>query len=84
MPLIRSSVSKRCAYIVIVILLLNEIMPTYFYCVLKGLIYIAIIASLSCQPSFYTKYTKLNIHLSCNIKLVFNAKYAFLIYSYIL
>ena len=54
-------------------------MPTYSCCVLKGLVYIAIIAFLSCQPSFYTKYTKLNIHLSYNIRSVSNAKYAYLI-----
>ena len=83
-PPVRSLASKRRTYIVAVILLLSEIMPTYSRCVLKGLIYIIIIAPLGCQPSFYTKYTKLNIHLSCNIRLVFNAKYAFLIYSYVL
>ena len=59
-------------------------MPTYSYCVLKGLVYIIIIAFLGCQPSSYTKYTKLNIRLSYNIKLVSNAKCTFLIYFYIL
>ena len=78
MPFIKSLASKRRAYVVAVILLLSEIIPTYSYCVLKGLVYIAIIAFLSRQPFFYTKYTKLNIRLSCNIKLVFNTKYAFL------
>ena len=43
MPLIRSFTLERRAYIVAVILLLGEIMPTYFCCVLKGLTYIAII-----------------------------------------
>ena len=51
-------------------------MPTYSCYVLKGLVYIIIIAPLGYQPSSYTKYTKLNIRLSCNIKLVFNAKCA--------
>ena len=46
MPPIRSSASKRRAYVVAVILLLSEIMPTYSYYVLKGLVYIAIIAPL--------------------------------------
>ena len=84
MPLIRSLVSKRRTYIVAVILLFSEIMPTYSHCVLKGLVYIAIIAPLGRQPSSYIKYTKLNMRLSCDIRLIFNAKYAFFIYSYIL
>ena len=46
MPFIRSLVSKRCARVVAVILLFSEIMPTYSRCVLKGLVYIAIIAPL--------------------------------------
>ena len=84
MPFIRSSVSECRTYIVTVILLLGEIMLTYSYCVLKGLVYIIIIAPLGCQSFFYAKYTKLNIYLSCNIKSVSNAKYAFLIYFYVL
>ena len=78
MPLIRSLVSKRTAYyfkLVAVILSLNKIMPTYSRYMEKGLIYIAIIAPLGRQPSSYTKCTKLNMHLSYNIKLVSNAKY---------
>ena len=46
MPSIRSSASKHCTYIVAVILLLSEIMPIYFRCVLKELVYIAIIGPL--------------------------------------
>ena len=84
MPFIRSSASERYACVVAVILLLSEIMPTYSRCVLKGLVYIAIIALLGRQSFFYIKCTKLNIRLSCNIKLVFNAKCAFFIYFYIL
>ena len=53
-------------------------MPTYSYCVLKGLVCITIIAPLGRQPSFYTKYTKLNIRSSYNVRLVFNAKYTYL------
>ena len=83
-PPVRSLASERYTYIIAIILSLSEIMPTYSCCVLKGLVYIIIIALLGRQPSSYTKYTKLNMRLSCNIKLVFNAKYAFLIYSYIL
>ena len=81
---VRFLVSERCAYIVTIIFLLSKIMPTYSCCVLKGLVYIIIITPLSCQSSFYTKCIKLNIYLSYNVKLVFNAKYAFLIYFCIL
>ena len=84
MPLVRSSASKRHAYIVAVILLLSEIMSTYSRCVLKGLVYIIIIAPLGRQPSFYTKYTKSNMRSSCNVRLVSNTKCAFLIHFYIL
>ena len=49
-------------------------MPTYSYYAEKGLIYIVIIAPSSRQPFFYTKYTKLNMRLFCDIRLVFNAK----------
>ena len=84
MPFIRSLVFKRRAYVVAVILLLSKIMPICSYYVLKGLVYIAIIAPLDRQPSFYTKCIKLNMRLSCDIRLVFNAKYMYFIYSYIL
>ena len=74
MPPIRSSVSKCCAYIVSVILLLSEIMPIYSRYTKKKLVYIIIIALFSHQPSFYLKCIKLNIYLSCNIKLVLDAE----------
>ena len=80
MPFIRSSASKRLTYyfkLVAVILLLGEIMPTYSCYMEKGLIYIIIIAPLGRQPSSYTKYTKSNIYLSCNVYLVSNAKCIF-------
>ena len=48
MPFIRSLASKRRAYIIAVILLLSKIMPTYSRCMLKGLVYITIIALLGC------------------------------------
>ena len=75
MPPVRYLVSKRYAYIVLVILLLGEIMPIYSYYAEKKLVYIAIIALFSCQPSFCIKCIKLNMRLSCNIKLVSNTKY---------
>ena len=84
MPFVRFLASKRRAYVVTMILLLGEIMPTYSYYVLKRLVYIIIIAFLGRQPFSYTKCTKLNICLSYNIRLVFNAKYIFFIHFYIL
>ena len=75
MPSIRSSASKCRAYIVAVILLFNKIMPSCSCCEEKKLVYIIIIAPFSRQPSFYVKYTKLNMHSSCNVKLVSNTKY---------
>ena len=84
MPLVRSSAFKRCAYVVAIIFLLSKIIPTYSCYVLKGLVYIIIIAPLGRQSSFYTKYTKLNIRSSYDIRLVSNAKYTFFIYFYIL
>ena len=77
MPFVRSLVFKYTAYcfkLVAVILLLSKIIPTYSCYAEKGLVYIIIIAFLSCQPSFYTKCTKLNMRLSCNIRLVSNVK----------
>ena len=77
MPPIRYSAFKCTAYyfkLVAVILLLSKIMPTYSCYMEKGLVCVIIIALLGRQPSFYIKYTKLNIHLSCNIKLVSNTK----------
>ena len=80
MPLVRSLASKCFTYyfkLVAVILSLNKIIRTYFYCTEKGLVYIIIIAPFSRQPSSYTKCTKLSIYFFYNIRLVFNAKYIF-------
>ena len=52
-------------------------MPTYSCYILKGLVYITIIVLFSCQPSSYTKCTKSNIRLSCDIKLVSVTKYTY-------
>ena len=56
---------------------LGEIMPSYSCYKEKKLVYIIITAPSSHQPSLYIEYTKLNMRLSCNIKLVSNAKYIF-------
>ena len=84
MSFIRSLALERCVYIVAIIFLFNEIMPTYSYYMLKGLVYIIIIAPLSYQPFFYIKCTKLNIHLSYDVRLVSNIEYIFFLYFYIL
>ena len=48
MPPIRFLASKYYTRVVTVILLLSEIMPIYSRCILKGLVYIAIIAPSGC------------------------------------
>ena len=75
MPFIRSLASARCAYIVAVILLLGEIMPSYSRCKEKKLVYIIIMIPSSHQPSSYIKCIKLNMRLFYNVKSVFNTKY---------
>ena len=67
MPPIRSLALEHCTYIVILIFLLSEIIPIYSRCTKKKLVYIAIIAPFSCQPSSYTKYIKLNMRSLYNI-----------------
>ena len=44
MPPIRSTASKRYTYVIVLILSLGKIMPTYFYYAKKRLVYIAITA----------------------------------------
>ena len=84
MPPVRSLASERRAYVVAIILLLGEIMPTCSCYVLKGLVYIIIIAPLGRQPSSYAEYTKLNMCLSCDIRLVSNAKCVYFMRSCVL
>ena len=79
MPPIGSLASKRYTYIILTILLLGKIIPTYSYCEEKKLVYIAISAPSGCQPSSYTKYTRVNIQLFCNVWSVSNAQYIYLI-----
>jgi hypothetical protein len=60
-------------------------MPTYSRYIEKGLVYITIITPFSQQPFFYSKYTKLNIYLSYNIRLISKDKYICLtVYFYTL
>ena len=44
MPLIKFTISKRYACVIVLILLLSKIIPTYSRYVKKGLVYIIIIA----------------------------------------
>ena len=78
MPFIRFLASERYTYIIAVILSLGKIMPSYSRCEEKKLVYIVIVVPSGRQPSFYVKCTKLNMHLSYNIKSVSNAKYIFI------
>ena len=82
MPSIRLLASAHRTKLVAVILLFSEIMPSYSCCKEKKLVYIIIITPFSHQPSFYIKCTKLNIYLSCNIRLISNTKYLYFIHLY--
>ena len=75
MPPIRSLAFKHRIYTVTVILLLGKIIPSYSCYKEKKLVYIIIIASFSRQPFSCVKCTKLNIHLSCNVRSVSDAEY---------
>ena len=77
MPPIRFLASARYTKLVAVILLFSEIIPIYSRCAKKKLVCIVIIALFSCQPSSYSKCTKSNIYLSCDIQSVSDAEYAF-------
>ena len=61
MPPIKFITLVYCSQLVLLILSLNKIMPTCFYCIEKGLVYIVIIAFFNRQPSSCTKYTYINI-----------------------
>ena len=76
MPPIKSLISKHYACIIALILLLSKIIPSCSCYIEKKLVYVTIVAPSSHQPFFYFKYTKSNIHLSCNIKSVLDTKYA--------
>ena len=84
MLFIRFSASKRRLRLVSLILSLGKIMPLYSYYIEKRLFYITILVSFSCQSSSYIKCTKLNIYLSCDVRLVSNAKCVYFIYFCVL
>ena len=64
---IRFTTLECRTYIIALILLLCEIIPTYSRYILKGLTYIIIITPSSRQPFFYIECTKLHICSSYNI-----------------
>jgi hypothetical protein len=81
MPPIRSLAFKHLAHhskLVAVILLFSEIMPSCSHYTEKGLVYITITALSSRQPSSCSECTKLNIHSSCNVRFISNAKCIYL------
>ena len=57
------------------ILSINKVMPSYSYCVKKGLVCIANTALSSHQPSSYAECIKLNMRVSYNIRSISSAKY---------
>ena len=57
MPPIKSFASKQYAKLVFTIFFFSKIMSSCTRCVKRRLLYIAIIALSSRQPSFYAKYT---------------------------
>ena len=82
MPPIRLSISERCAFLAASISFNREIMSPYSCYIKKGLVYIAITDLFRCQPSFYIKYTKLNIYILCDMCLVSLNKCTFFYYTY--
>ena len=78
MPSIKFLASERRAYVIAVILLLGKIIRFYSCCKEKKLVCIIIIAPFSHQLSSYSECIKSNIHSSCNVRLVSNAKYIFI------
>jgi len=53
--------AQRYTYVIAIILLLSEVILLCSYCAEKGLVYIAIAALSSCQPSSCSKCTSVSI-----------------------
>ena len=69
------SIASICyTALIALILSINKIIPSCFYCVKKGLVCIIIVALSSRQPSSYTKCTKVNMYSSYNICSISNTK----------
>ena len=80
MPFIKSFTSKCRVKLISTIILLGKIMPSCSCYIKRRLLYIAIIALFSRQPSFCTKCIYANMRTSYNVYLIFNAEYMFFIY----
>ena len=78
MPPIRSLASERCTLLTASIFFDGEIISPYSCYAKKGLVCIVIADPFSRQPSFCTKYTKLNTCISYNVRSVLFNKYIFL------
>jgi len=61
------SQTQHRARMVALILSSSEVILLYSRCAKEGLVYIAIVAPSSHQPSSCSKYTRLNIYSSYNI-----------------
>jgi len=70
----KPSSTARRSRTVAVILSLSEIMPLCSCCVKEGLVYVAIAAPSSRQPSSCSGCTSVNMRLSCDVCLVSDAK----------
>ena len=62
------------------IVLSSKVILLYSYYAKEGLVYIAITAPSSYQPSSYSKYTRLNTHFSYDVQLMSNTKYILYLY----
>ena len=80
MPAVRFLTSKRCILFTSSIAYNSEIISPYSYYIKKGLVYFAITDPSGCQPSFCSKYTKLNTCVLYNMRSVSFNKYIFLTY----
>ena len=79
MPPIRSTAFRRHNKLMLLILFISKVMPSCSCYIKKGLLYVVIASPSSCQLLSYTKYTTINIRFSCNICLVSDAEYKYLI-----
>ena len=61
---------QHYTYTVTLILLSSKVILLYSHCLKEGLICVVIAALFSYQPSFYSKYTSINIQLSYDVYLV--------------
>ena len=80
MPAVRSLVFKYYTLFISSIAYNNKTISPYSCYAKKGLVYIIIADPFSYQPSFCSKYTKLNICTLCDVHLISFNKYIFLVH----